>query len=46
MLLISGLLWTFYHLSNHSEVEKRVVEEIKSVVGDEELTNANTAKLK
>merc|ERR1712137_1113449 len=32
------LTWTFYYLSLHPEVERKMVEEIQSVIGEEELT--------
>jgi len=40
------LTWTFYYLSLHPEVERKMVEEIQSVIGEEELTYENIKGLK
>lgn len=42
----SALAWTFYLISQHPEVYKKLKEEVRSVVGKEELTFAHLQQLK
>jgi len=39
------LTWTFYYLALHPEVEKKVIEELETVIGDEEITFDNIKRL-
>lgn len=41
----SGLLWTFYHLAKHPEVEAQVHAELDAVLGDRPLTMDDYPKL-
>ncbi|XP_050388413.1 cytochrome P450 20A1 isoform X1 [Patella vulgata] len=40
------LTWAFYFLATHKEVEKKLVKEIKQVLGDDDIDQENSTKLK
>lgn len=41
----AALAWTFHELAGHPEVEKEVAEEVRSVVGDRDVTIADVPRL-
>ena len=42
---IAVLTWAFYFLATHEDAQEKVVNEIKDVLGDDDVTGANANDL-